>query len=209
MRRRHTAGRGRALKIERVKRPVFGPLEKGDIVRHATWGEGEVVRVVGDSIYTFFPVHGEKLLKAQLPREDDSVGAARAARGMLGACAPTLAQRQVATWSVLWADFGLPAVGRHRRPVSPRNIGPLPTNRLPRGRPELRRRAPRLQRSYGSPRSACSCCSSASACSPSRCSVSCPPPRASSYSNLHMNTAESVFELVGGLISLALWFRSK
>ena len=64
MRRRHTAGRNRALEIERVKRPVFGPLEKGDIVRHATWGEGEVVRVVGDSIYTFFPVHGEKLLKA-------------------------------------------------------------------------------------------------------------------------------------------------
>ena len=64
MRRRHTAGRGRALKIERVKRPVFGPLEKGDLVRHARWGEGEVVRVVGDSIYTFFPVHGEKLLKA-------------------------------------------------------------------------------------------------------------------------------------------------
>jgi ATP-dependent DNA helicase RecQ len=63
-RRRHTAGRGRALKIERVKRPVFGPLEKGDLVKHATWGEGEVVRVVGDSIYTFFPVHGEKLLKA-------------------------------------------------------------------------------------------------------------------------------------------------
>src|SRR3569623_1388360 len=64
MRRRHTAGRGRALKIERVKRPVFGPLEKGDLVRHAHWGDGEVVRVVGDSIYTFFPVHGEKLLKA-------------------------------------------------------------------------------------------------------------------------------------------------
>jgi len=64
MRRRHTSGRNRALKIERVKRPTFGPLEKGDIVRHATWGEGEVVRVVGDSIYTFFPVHGEKLLKA-------------------------------------------------------------------------------------------------------------------------------------------------
>ena len=64
MRRRRAAGRGRALKIERVKRPVFGPLEKGDIVRHAQWGEGEVVRVVGDSIYTFFPVHGEKLLKA-------------------------------------------------------------------------------------------------------------------------------------------------
>jgi ATP-dependent DNA helicase RecQ len=63
MRRNRGAGRGRALKIERVKRPVFGPLEKGDIVRHATWGEGEVVRVIGDSVYTFFPVHGEKLLK--------------------------------------------------------------------------------------------------------------------------------------------------
>ncbi len=61
--RRGRGGRGRALKIERVKRPVFGPLEKGDIVRHATYGEGEVVRVVGDSVYTFFPVHGEKLLK--------------------------------------------------------------------------------------------------------------------------------------------------
>ncbi len=61
--RRARGGRGRALKIERVKRPVFGPLEKGDLVRHATWGEGEVVRVVGDSVYTFFPVHGEKLLK--------------------------------------------------------------------------------------------------------------------------------------------------
>jgi ATP-dependent DNA helicase RecQ len=63
LRRNRGAGRGRALKIERVKRPVFGPLEKGNIVRHATWGEGEVVRVVGDSVYTFFPVHGEKLLK--------------------------------------------------------------------------------------------------------------------------------------------------
>ncbi|MEO8703976.1 MAG: RecQ family zinc-binding domain-containing protein, partial [Kofleriaceae bacterium] len=63
LRRNRGAGRGRALKIERVKRPVFGPLEKGDIVRHGTWGEGEVVRVVGDSVYTFFPVHGEKLLK--------------------------------------------------------------------------------------------------------------------------------------------------
>ena len=61
--RRGRGGRGRALKIERVKRPVYGPLEKGDLVRHATWGEGEVVRVVGDSVYTFFPVHGEKLLK--------------------------------------------------------------------------------------------------------------------------------------------------
>jgi ATP-dependent DNA helicase RecQ len=70
--RRGRAGRGRALKIERVKRPVFGPLEKGDLVRHATWGEGEVVRVVGDSIYTFFPVHGEKLLKASFLEKIDN-----------------------------------------------------------------------------------------------------------------------------------------
>ena len=61
---RTPTSRGRALKIERVKRPIFGPLEKGDLVRHAMWGDGEVVRVVGDSITTFFPVHGEKLLKA-------------------------------------------------------------------------------------------------------------------------------------------------
>jgi len=71
-RRRGGAGRGRALKIERVKRPVFGPLEKGDLVRHARWGEGEVVRVVGDSIYTFFPVHGEKLLKASFLEKIDA-----------------------------------------------------------------------------------------------------------------------------------------
>ena len=43
---------------------MVGPREKGDVVRDATWGEGEVVRVVGDSIYTFFPLHDEKLLKA-------------------------------------------------------------------------------------------------------------------------------------------------
>jgi hypothetical protein len=72
LRRNRAAGRGRALKIERVKRPVFGPLEKGDIVRHATWGEGEVVRVVGDSVYTFFPVHGEKLLKTSFLEKVDN-----------------------------------------------------------------------------------------------------------------------------------------
>ena len=69
--RRGRGGRGRALKIERVKRPVFGPLEKGDLVRHAMYGDGEVVRVVGDSIYTFFPVHGEKLLKASFLEKVD------------------------------------------------------------------------------------------------------------------------------------------
>ncbi len=72
LRRNRGPGRGRALKIERVKRPVFGPLEKGDIVRHATWGEGEVVRVSGDSVYTFFPVHGEKLLKTSFLEKVDN-----------------------------------------------------------------------------------------------------------------------------------------
>jgi len=70
--RRGRGGRGRALKIERVKRPAFGPLEKGDIVRHGTWGDGEVVRVVGDSVYTFFPVHGEKLLKTSFLEKIDA-----------------------------------------------------------------------------------------------------------------------------------------
>jgi len=64
-RRQARAGRARALKIERARRltsPVG--LLKGDLVRHATWGDGEVVRVVGNSALAFFPGHGEKLLKA-------------------------------------------------------------------------------------------------------------------------------------------------
>ncbi|MCX5744064.1 MAG: RecQ family ATP-dependent DNA helicase [Proteobacteria bacterium] len=70
--RRGRGGRGRALKIERVKRPTFGPLVKGDLVRHSMWGDGEVVRVVGDRIYTFFPVHGEKLLKSTFLEKIDN-----------------------------------------------------------------------------------------------------------------------------------------
>lgn len=58
-----TAPRVRPLKIDRPKAPTYGPLGKGDIVRHATLGEGEVLRVVGDVVHTFFPLHGEKLLK--------------------------------------------------------------------------------------------------------------------------------------------------
>ena len=60
---RRRAQRGRALKIERGRGRV-GALGKGDLVRHATWGNGEVVRIVGDSALAFFPGHGEKLLKA-------------------------------------------------------------------------------------------------------------------------------------------------
>ena len=64
-RQRARAGRARALKIERARRPTNGVgLDKGDLVRHATWGDGEVVRIVGDSALAFFPGHGEKLLKA-------------------------------------------------------------------------------------------------------------------------------------------------
>ena len=70
--RRGRGGRGRALKIERVKRPVFGPLDKGDLVRHALYGDGEVIRVAGDSVYTFFPVHGEKLLKTSFLEKIDA-----------------------------------------------------------------------------------------------------------------------------------------
>ena len=64
-RQRARAGRARALKIERARRPTNGVgLDKGDLVRHATWGVGEVVRIVVDSALAFFPGHGEKLLKA-------------------------------------------------------------------------------------------------------------------------------------------------
>jgi ATP-dependent DNA helicase RecQ len=59
---RRRAQRGRALKIERA-RGRTDTVGKGDLVRHATWGDGEVVRIVGDSALTFFPSHGEKLLK--------------------------------------------------------------------------------------------------------------------------------------------------
>ncbi|MEZ4368771.1 MAG: ATP-dependent DNA helicase RecQ [Kofleriaceae bacterium] len=56
---------GRALKIERSRglAPPSG-LGKGDLVRHPAWGDGEVVRVVGDTACAFFPSHGEKRLKA-------------------------------------------------------------------------------------------------------------------------------------------------
>jgi ATP-dependent DNA helicase RecQ len=65
LRRQARGNRGRALKIERARRGTVGiGLGKGDLVRHAMWGDGEVVRVVGDAAYTFFPGHGEKLLKA-------------------------------------------------------------------------------------------------------------------------------------------------
>jgi len=64
-RQRARTGRARALKIERARRPTNGVgLDKGDLVRHATWGDGEVVRIVGDSAVAFFPGFGEKLLKA-------------------------------------------------------------------------------------------------------------------------------------------------
>jgi ATP-dependent DNA helicase RecQ len=64
-RRAQRAARPRALKIERSRRTTSpGALLKGDLVRHAQWGEGEVVRMVGDSALAFFPGHGEKLLKA-------------------------------------------------------------------------------------------------------------------------------------------------
>ena len=59
---RRRAQRGRALKIERARLRT-DPLGKGDLVRHPTWGDGEVVRIQGGSALTFFPSHGEKLLK--------------------------------------------------------------------------------------------------------------------------------------------------
>ncbi|HTM19541.1 MAG TPA: RecQ family zinc-binding domain-containing protein, partial [Kofleriaceae bacterium] len=66
-RRRPRVGRERALKIERNRGHGGNGIgfDKGDLVRHKTWGEGEVVRIVGDTIGAFFPGHGDKLLKAR------------------------------------------------------------------------------------------------------------------------------------------------
>jgi ATP-dependent DNA helicase RecQ len=54
-----------SLKIERRPRRTTGsPFDMGDVVRHQTWGEGEVVLIQGDTVGAFFPGIGEKLLKA-------------------------------------------------------------------------------------------------------------------------------------------------
>ena len=65
--RRARATRPRALKLERSRgrNTPTGPFGKGDVVRHKTWGEGEVVRISGDTVGAFFPGIGEKLLKAR------------------------------------------------------------------------------------------------------------------------------------------------
>ena len=64
-RRRARIGRKRALKIERTREVLSRTgFDKGDLVRHKHWGDGEVVRISGDTIGAFFPGIGEKLLKA-------------------------------------------------------------------------------------------------------------------------------------------------
>ncbi len=71
-RQRVRQNRGRALKVERARqRTTSGGFGKGDMVRHKTWGEGEVVRIKGDTIGAFFPGHGEKLLKASFLEKVD------------------------------------------------------------------------------------------------------------------------------------------
>jgi ATP-dependent DNA helicase RecQ len=65
-RRRARSVRPQALKLERVRgrAALARAFGKGDVVRHAKWGEGEVVRIEGDTVGAFFPGFGEKLLKA-------------------------------------------------------------------------------------------------------------------------------------------------
>jgi ATP-dependent DNA helicase RecQ len=64
IKRRARAPRTRALKIEK-RRHKSGPFDRGDVVVHKTWGQGEVTRIAGDTIGAFFPGVGEKLLKAR------------------------------------------------------------------------------------------------------------------------------------------------
>jgi ATP-dependent DNA helicase RecQ len=65
-RRRARTQRVRALKIKRARSIPLAShgLDKGDVVRHKQWGEGEIVRVQGETVGAFFPGFGEKLLKA-------------------------------------------------------------------------------------------------------------------------------------------------
>jgi len=65
--RRHARShRARALTIERPRPLPLAShgLDTGDVVRHKTWGEGEIVRVEGETVGAFFPAFGEKRLKA-------------------------------------------------------------------------------------------------------------------------------------------------
>jgi len=73
LRRRERSSRQRALKIERPKKTVStsNGLGMGDVVRHTKFGEGEVVRIQGDTVGAFFPGVGEKLLKAQFLQKVD------------------------------------------------------------------------------------------------------------------------------------------
>ena len=72
-RQRTQSGRTRALKIERDRRVINrAGLGKGDLVRHKQWGDGEVVRIAGDTVGAFFPGFGEKLLKASFLQKIDS-----------------------------------------------------------------------------------------------------------------------------------------
>jgi ATP-dependent DNA helicase RecQ len=57
--------RPRALKVEKTRSKSPTGLDQGDLVVHASWGQGEVVRISGDTVAAFFPGIGEKLLKAR------------------------------------------------------------------------------------------------------------------------------------------------
>lgn len=70
--RRARIGRVRALKVPRARGPISSTgLGKGDLVRHKTWGDGEVVQISGDTVGAFFPGVGEKRLKASFLEKID------------------------------------------------------------------------------------------------------------------------------------------
>ncbi len=57
--------RERALKVARAEVKSPTGFTSGDLIAHTSFGEGEVVRISGDTIECFFPAVGEKLLKAR------------------------------------------------------------------------------------------------------------------------------------------------
>lgn len=57
--------RVRAASRKHGERTAAGRWSRGDLVRHAAWGEGEVKQVWGDKLRVHFPGLGEKVIKAE------------------------------------------------------------------------------------------------------------------------------------------------
>ncbi len=62
---RRSLKRPRSLKVEKKRPKTASGFIAGDRVQHPSFGEGEVLKTRHDSVYVYFPGHGEKLMKAR------------------------------------------------------------------------------------------------------------------------------------------------